>query len=87
MQIEAAIPKAQEWLEDIFRNNEQVTEWLNSQEVNWETMVQTALNMLQNGAEGVVASMMTAARGIISAVYTFVVAVSSPATSWCRRRS
>ena len=74
VQIEAAIPKAQEWGGDIFRNNEQVTEWLNSQEVNWETMVQTALNMLQNGAEGVVASMMTAARGIISAVYTFVVA-------------
>ena len=35
-----------------------------------ETMVQTALNMIQNGAEGVVTSMMTAARGIINAVYT-----------------
>ena len=75
VQIEAAIPRAQEWLEDIFRNNEQVTQWLNKQEVNWETMVQTALNMIQNGAEGVVTSMMTAARGIINAVYTFVVAV------------
>ena len=35
VQIEAAIPRAQEWLEDIFRNNEQVTQWLNKQEVNW----------------------------------------------------
>lgn len=75
VQIEMSIPRAQEWLEDIFRNNEQMTDWLNSQEVNWETMAQTALNMIQNGAEGVVASMVVAAKGIISAVYTFVIAV------------
>ena len=75
VQIEMAIPRAQEWLEDIFRNNEQMTDWLNSQEVNWETMAQTALNMIQNGAEGVVASMVVAAKGIISAVYTFVIAM------------
>lgn len=75
VQIEMAIPRAQEWLEDIFRNNKQMTDWLNSQEVNWETMAQTALNMIQNGAEGVVASMVVAAKGIISAVYTFVIAM------------
>lgn len=75
VQIEMSIPRAQEWLEDIFRNNEQMTDWLNSQEVNWETMAQTALNMIQNGAEGVVASMVVAAKGIISAVYTFVIAM------------
>lgn len=75
VQIEAAVPRAQVWLEDVFRNNEQMTEWLNRQEVNWETMASTALNMFQNGAEGVVSSMVTAARGIISAVYTFVIAV------------
>ena len=76
LQIEAAIPKAQEWLNDIFQNNEQVTAWLESQEVNWETMIRTGLNMVQSGAESVLVSMVLAARGLINAVYTFVIAVA-----------
>ena len=74
-QIEAALPKAQSWLESTFRDNEQVSAWIDSQEVNWEAMVQTALNMLQTGAGSVLASTVVVARGIINALYTFIIAV------------
>lgn len=40
VQIEAALPRGQKWLENVFRDNEQVTAWLNSVEMNWEAMVQ-----------------------------------------------
>ena len=73
-QIEAAIPRTQRWLDTVFRDNEQVTAWIDSFEMNWEAMVQTALNMLRSGAESVLASTVVVARGIISAVYTFVIA-------------
>ena len=74
-QIEAALPKAQSWLESTFRDNEQVSAWIDSQEVNWEAMVQTALNMLQTGAGSVLASTVVVARGIINALYTFIISV------------
>ena len=74
VQIEAALPRGQKWLENVFRDNEQVTAWLNSVEMNWEAMVQTALNMLRTGAESVLTYTVVVARGIINAVYTFVIA-------------
>ncbi len=74
-QVEAAIPKAQSWLNGVFRDNEQVSAWFDSMEVNWEAMVQRALNVLQSGAESILASTVLVARGIINAVYTFVIAV------------
>ena len=74
-QVEAAVPRAQKWLNGIFQDNEQVSAWFNSMEVNWEAMVQRVLNVLQTGAESILASTVLVARGIISAVYTFVIAV------------
>ena len=65
--VEAFLPRAQEWLEEIFRNNDQVVE------MNWEKAVETAWNFFRSGAGSVLSSTMTVARTIISAVTNFFI--------------
>ena len=72
-QFEMAIPRAMQWLEEIFRDNEQVTAWLNNVELDWKSMIETALGLLQTGATNVLSSTVSVAKGIISAVSTFVI--------------
>ena len=71
--VEAFLPRAQEWLEDIFSNNEQIVTWIDSLEMNWEKIVETAWNFFRNGAGSVLSSTMTVARTIISAVTNFFI--------------
>lgn len=73
-QLEKALPEAQIWLEEIFRDNAQVTEWLDNLEINWDSMIQKALNLLQTGAGNVLSSTVSVAKGIVSAVSTFFIA-------------
>lgn len=72
--VESFLPKAQEWLEDIFNNNEQVTAWVESIELNWEKMIETGLAFFRNGAGSVLSSTVTVAKTVISAVTTFFIA-------------
>ena len=65
--VEAFLPRAQEWLEEIFRNNDQ------GLEMNWEKAVETAWNFFRSGAGSVLSSTMTVARTIISAVTNFFI--------------
>lgn len=71
--VEAFLPKAQEWLEDIFQNNEQVVTWIEGLEMNWEKAVETAWNFFRSGAGSVLSSTMTVAKTIISAVTNFFI--------------
>ena len=71
--VEAFLPKVQEWLEDIFRNNEQIVTWIESLEMNWEKAVETAWNFFRSGAGSVLSSTVTVARTIISAVTNFFI--------------
>lgn len=71
--VEAFLPKAQEWLEDIFQNNEQIVAWIESLEMNWEKAVETAWNFFRSGAGSVLSSTMTVAKTIISAVTNFFI--------------
>lgn len=71
--VEAFLPKAQEWLEDIFQNNEQIVTWIESLEMNWEKAVETAWNFFRSGAGSVLSSTMTVAKTIISAVTNFFI--------------
>lgn len=73
-QLEKALPEAQIWLEEIFRDNAQVTEWLDNLEINWDSMIQKALSLLQMGAGNVLSSTVSVAKGIVSAVSTFFIA-------------
>ncbi len=71
--VEAFLPKAQEWLEDIFQNNEQIVAWIEGLELNWEKAVETAWNFFRSGAGSVLSSTMTVAKTIISAVTNFFI--------------
>lgn len=71
--VEAFIPRAQEWLEDIFQNNEQIVAWIESLEMNWEKAVETAWSFFRSGAGSVLSSTMTVAKTIISAVTNFFI--------------
>lgn len=71
--IEAFLPKAQLWLENLFQNNEQIVEWIGSLEVNWSKMAETVFNFFQNGAGNVLSSTVSVARGIIGAFTTFFI--------------
>lgn len=71
--VEAFLPKAQEWLEDIFQNNEQIVAWIEGLELNWEKTVETAWNFFRSGAGSVLSSTMTVAKTIISAVTNFFI--------------
>lgn len=71
--VEAFIPRAQEWLEDIFQNNEQIVAWIESLEMNWEKAVETAWSFFSSGAGSVLSSTMTVAKTIISAVTNFFI--------------
>lgn len=71
--VEAFVPRAQEWLEDIFQNNEQIVAWIESLEMNWEKAVETAWSFFRSGAGSVLSSTMTVAKTIISAVTNFFI--------------
>jgi len=71
--IEAFLPKAQEWLETVFRDNEQVVAWLDGLELNWNKMLEAGLDFFRNGAGSVLSSTVNVARTIISAVTTFFI--------------
>ena len=71
--MEAFLPRAQEWLENIFSNNEQIVAWIEGLEMNWEKIVETAWNFFRSGAGSVLSSTMTVARTIISAVTNFFI--------------
>ncbi|MCI8599846.1 MAG: AI-2E family transporter, partial [Lachnospiraceae bacterium] len=51
--IEAFLPKAQEWLEDIFQGNEQIDAWIANLNPNWDKMIETGLDFFKNGAGSV----------------------------------
>lgn len=71
--VEAFLPRAQEWLEEIFQNNDQVVTWIEGLEMNWEKAVETAWNFFRSGAGSVLSSTMTVAKTIISAVTNFFI--------------
>lgn len=71
--IEAFLPKAQLWLENLFQNNEQIVEWIGSLEVNWSKIAETLFNFFRNGAGNVLSSTVSVAMGIIGAFTTFFI--------------
>lgn len=66
--IEAFMPKAQTWLEDIFENNEMLVSWIESIEFDWKQMLESGVNFLKNGAQSVVISTVAVAKTLISTI-------------------
>ena len=72
--IQKFIPKVQEWAEDIFHNNREIMEWVDSLEFDWNKIMETGINFFKNGAGSVLDSMITAAMNIVSGLTTFFIA-------------
>lgn len=72
--VQAFIPKVQEWVRNIFDNNNEIVLWVNQLEFNWDKMLQMGLDFFRNGAGSVLDSTLEAARSIVSGVTTFFIA-------------
>ncbi len=72
--IQEFIPKVQEWAEDIFHNNQEIMEWVDSLEFDWNKIMETGIDFFKNGAGSVLDSTITAAKSIVSGLTTFFIA-------------
>ncbi len=71
--IEAFLPKLEQWITDAFPDSEQIGLWINSLEFNWDKIFQSAVNFLKNGAGNVLSSTVTVAKTVINSLMNFFV--------------
>ena len=71
--IEAFLPKLEQWLTEAFPDSEQLELWINSLEFNWDKILQGAVNFLKNGAGNVLSSTVTVAKTVINSLMNFFV--------------
>ncbi len=72
--IQEFIPEVQDWAQEIFHNNQDVMEWVNSLEFDWNKIMETGMDFFKNGAGSVLDSTITAAKSIVSGITTFFIA-------------
>lgn len=73
--IEEFIPRAQDWAMNMFRNHEDLVEKIANINFNWEVILGNSVDFLKNGAGSVLSSTYEVAKGIISGVATFFIAI------------
>ena len=71
--IEAFLPKLEQWLTEAFPDSEQLELWINSLEFNWDKILQSAVNFLKNGAGNVLSSTGPVAKTVINSLMNFFV--------------
>lgn len=71
--IEAFLPKLEQWVTDAFPDSEQLELWIDSLEFNWDKILQSAVNFLKNGAGNVLSSTVTVAKTVINSLMNFFV--------------
>lgn len=71
--IEAFLPKLEQWLTEAFPDSEQLEMWIDSLEFNWDKIFQSAVNFLKNGAGNVLSSTVTVAKTVINSLMNFFV--------------
>ena len=74
MTIRDFVPEAQRFLDELFKNNNEISKWLNSLNLNVDKLVDGAISFFQNGVGDVLNSTMSAIGSIVSGVATFVIA-------------
>ena len=72
--IRTFIPDAQRFLEDLFKDNSEISRWLAGMNLNVDQIVNRAMSFFQNGAGDVLNSTFLAIGSIVSGVTTFVIA-------------
>lgn len=71
--IEAFLPKLEQWVTDAFPDSEQIGLWIDSLEFNWDKIIQSAVSFLKNGAGNVLSSTVTVAKTVINSLMNFFV--------------
>lgn len=71
--IQAFIPQVQEWADQLFHNNDEIMNWVNSLEFDWNKIMNAVIDFFRNGAGSVLNSTLTAARSIVSGLATFFI--------------
>ena len=72
--IQAAVPRFINWAEELFANNPQIVDWLNSLTFDWNRLLNSVMDFLKNGAGDVLNTTISAARSVVSAVTSFFIA-------------
>ncbi len=72
--IKVFLPKLQKTIESYMTQDSEVWIWLNSMEVNWEKMMESAVSFFKSGAGVLMNSTFSAAKSIVSGVTVFVIA-------------
>ena len=76
-QIELAIPRMQSWFTENFQTNplieDQINNWFNSLELNWDQIIETGIDFLKNGAGNVLGTTFSVAMTLINSVMNFVI--------------
>ena len=72
--IQSFMPKAQSWAEEIFHNNKEIKEWLDSLTLDWDKIINEVVKFFTSGASSVLGSTFVVARRIASRITTFVIA-------------
>ena len=65
--VERSLPQIQDWAANMFRDNE-IYNWINHLDMNWERMISSALDMVKNGVGNVVTSTVSVTMGIARAL-------------------
>lgn len=71
--IQAFIPQVQEWADQLFHNNDEIMNLVNSLEFDWNKIMNAVIDFFRNGAGSVLNSTLTAARSIVSGLTTFFI--------------
>ena len=72
--IQAFVPEAQRFLEELFTDNSEIRAWLDSLNLDVDQIMNSAVSFFQNGAGNVLNSTVSAIGSIVSGVTTFVIA-------------
>ena len=71
--IERALHDLQKWGIQTFQDNKQMEEWIQTLEFNWDSIIQTAIDFLKNGAGSVLTSTFSVARTVINYLVNFFI--------------
>lgn len=74
--IKVFIPKFQMWAEDLFQNNTEIIEWIETIEFDWDKMIQSGIDFFRNGAGSVLNTTFAAAKSIVSGLTTFFISAA-----------
>ena len=68
------VPTIQTWAMKTFNDYPQIMEWLNTLEIDWEGLMQNAVEFLRTGATNLLDSTVSIASAVVSAAANFVIA-------------